>query len=228
MMLCISTLPVGFVIASKEPSKNCGPFAGQRRFYSIIGEILKRNLNQRVVDVIIYLMSPGIVIPVLLLMFLIIYFLVLLVNGLRAANTDLNKQLTLERTEEKRKIFELAKGRRGNGVAGIAHQPRPSGESRRSARDDGEPLLLNGAAKLRERLSPLCFLNGAAKRAAMRKSWHGAAGIGAEESLEGIPPNPPIHPLYRQPLQQYSVSEKLGGGGECICALGTVIFLCTG
>jgi hypothetical protein len=69
---------------------------------------------------------------VFLLLVLIIYFLVLLVNGLRAANSDLNKQLTLERTEEKRKIFELAKGKRQSN-AGISHKSRPSGESKKSS-----------------------------------------------------------------------------------------------
>jgi hypothetical protein len=111
MMLCMSTLPVGFVIASKKPS-NCGPFSGQPRLYSVISDLLHDNLNKSVVEVILYIMSPGIVIPILLLMLLIIYFLVLLVNGLKAANSDLSKQLTHERTEEKKKIFELAGGGR--------------------------------------------------------------------------------------------------------------------
>ena len=62
--VCMSTLPVGFVIAYKKPSKNCGPFAGQKSFYSIIGQVLEQNLPQSMVDVISYFMSPGIIFPV--------------------------------------------------------------------------------------------------------------------------------------------------------------------
>lgn len=56
-------------------------------------QLLDRNLTKGLVDAIRYMISPGIVIPVLLLLLLTIYFLFALVRGLREANTDLTKQL---------------------------------------------------------------------------------------------------------------------------------------
>uniref|UniRef100_A0A5S6R3R0 TMC domain-containing protein n=1 Tax=Trichuris muris TaxID=70415 RepID=A0A5S6R3R0_TRIMR len=106
MFICV--LPVGYVIASKEPSSTCGPFAGKDNFYTIISDQLKALLPAEVYTKMNVLSSPGIVIPVLILFILVIYFLISLVRGLKEANDDLNKQLFQERTEEKRKIFKMA------------------------------------------------------------------------------------------------------------------------
>uniref|UniRef100_A0A8R1DW35 TMC domain-containing protein n=1 Tax=Caenorhabditis japonica TaxID=281687 RepID=A0A8R1DW35_CAEJA len=110
LFLFLCTLPVGVVIASRKPSKSCGPFGNQPFFYSVITDVLHENLDARLVDGIKYLLSPGIIIPVLVLLLLAIYFLIALVSGLKEANQDLSIQLMFERTEEKKKIFELAGG----------------------------------------------------------------------------------------------------------------------
>ncbi|EFO24564.2 hypothetical protein LOAG_03921 [Loa loa] len=108
LWLLLCTLPVGYVIASKKPSSSCGPFAGYARFYNVLTQMLEDRLDRKVIGWLRYIASPGVVIPVLLLLMLIIYFLVSLVRGLRKTNNDLQQQLIHERTEEKKKIFELA------------------------------------------------------------------------------------------------------------------------
>nr|CAI5867066.1 unnamed protein product [Callosobruchus analis] len=72
---------------------------------------------QKVLD---YIASPGIVIPLLVLLILIIYYLVSLTNALRNANEELKIQLRKERTEERRKMFQIADRRRkgGSGESG--------------------------------------------------------------------------------------------------------------
>ncbi|VDO63207.1 unnamed protein product [Heligmosomoides polygyrus] len=131
LWLLLCTLPVGFVIASTRPSRRCGPFASfnifrwltnfwktrfacrqHDHFYTVITKEIEKRVDPFLLSYIRHVASPGVVIPILLFLMLIIYFLVSLVRGLREANTDLQQQLIHERTEEKKKIFELAGGKK--------------------------------------------------------------------------------------------------------------------
>lgn len=68
-------------------------YRNQPHFYSVVIDFLNEKLSANFVDIIKYIMSPGIIIPVLLLLLLIIYFLFALVAGLKEANNDLTTQL---------------------------------------------------------------------------------------------------------------------------------------
>lgn len=112
MMLFLCVLPVGYAIVRIPPSWNCGPFSNYQRIFHILTKTIKRNVPQIVEQVLDYIASPAIVIPILLLLVLIIYYLVSLTSALREANNDLKIQLRRERTEERRKMFQIADRRR--------------------------------------------------------------------------------------------------------------------
>ncbi|KAI6182005.1 TMC domain-containing protein [Aphelenchoides fujianensis] len=97
------------VMSSNVPAKEIFR-AGHDHFYQVLTTLLENKIDKNVLRWIKVIASPGVVIPILLLLVLIIYFLVSLVRGLREANSDLQQQLVHERTEEKKKIFELAGG----------------------------------------------------------------------------------------------------------------------
>ena len=55
-----------------------------------------------------YISSPAIVIPLLVLLVLVIFYQISLAGSLRESNNDLRNQLRRERTEERRKMFKMA------------------------------------------------------------------------------------------------------------------------
>ena len=55
-----------------------------------------------------YISSPAIVIPLLVLLVLVIFYQFSLAGSLRESNNDLRNQLRRERTEERRKMFKMA------------------------------------------------------------------------------------------------------------------------
>ncbi|KAK4877203.1 hypothetical protein RN001_009709 [Aquatica leii] len=117
-MLFLCVLPVGFAIVGVEPSWHCGPFSHYNRIYDILTKSVKRVVPQQLHKALDYIVSPGIVIPILVLLILIIYYLISLTGALREANADLKIQLRQERTEERRKMFQIADRRRRTGSGG--------------------------------------------------------------------------------------------------------------
>nr|XP_021194817.2 transmembrane channel-like protein isoform X1 [Helicoverpa armigera] len=122
-MLFLCVLPVGYTIVWVKPSWHCGPFSEYDKIYYIltinIYKILPNSLN----FALEYIASPAIVIPLLVLLILIIYYLTSLTNSLREANNDLKIQLRRERTEERRKMFQLADTRRRAGSSAMDNTP---------------------------------------------------------------------------------------------------------
>ncbi|KAL7298233.1 hypothetical protein TKK_0009222 [Trichogramma kaykai] len=112
-MLFLCVLPVGYAIVWVEPSWHCGPFSGYKRIYHLATTSLRNALPNYVLEyrILDYIASPGIVIPLIVLMTLIIYYMISLTNALRESNNDLKIQLRQERTEERRKMFKIAEKR---------------------------------------------------------------------------------------------------------------------
>lgn len=111
-MLFLCTLPVAYAVVWLEPSWHCGPFSHYERIYHILTQAILAALPKSMHKVLDYIASPGIVIPLLVLLILIIYYLLSLTGALREANNDLKTQLRRERTEERRKMFKLAGGKK--------------------------------------------------------------------------------------------------------------------
>ncbi|KRT82265.1 hypothetical protein AMK59_3218, partial [Oryctes borbonicus] len=117
-MLFLCVIPVGYAIVWVRPSKHCGPFTDYDKIFKIFTKTLKEIMPSSVHQILDYIASPGVVIPLLVLMILIIYYLVSLTDALREANNDLKIQLRRERTEERRKLFQIADRRRRVGSEG--------------------------------------------------------------------------------------------------------------
>lgn len=102
-MLFLCTLPVAYAIVWLEPSWHCGPFSDYARIFHVMTQSLLKATPDSLHWVLSYIASPGVVIPLLVLLILVIYYLVSLSSSLREAVTDLRTQLRRERDAERLK-----------------------------------------------------------------------------------------------------------------------------
>ncbi|XP_054626920.1 transmembrane channel-like protein 3 [Dunckerocampus dactyliophorus] len=117
-MLFLCMLPTIFAIVRYRPSQHCGPFSGQEKIYDIISETVASDFPQWFSKVMGYITSPVVVLPALLLLFMLIYYLQAIARSLKFTNNQLRMQLQTERTDDKKKVFNVAAG-----VAGILQTP---------------------------------------------------------------------------------------------------------
>ncbi|NXS99233.1 TMC3 protein, partial [Jacana jacana] len=110
-MLFLCMLPTIFAIARYKPSLSCGPFSGQEKIYDIVSETIRNDFPTWFNTVITYISSPVVVLPALLLLFMLIYYLQSIARSLKFTNNQLRMKIQTERTEDKKKVVQMAVAR---------------------------------------------------------------------------------------------------------------------
>ncbi|KAM8972285.1 transmembrane channel-like protein 3 [Pelodytes ibericus] len=110
-MLFLCMLPTVFSIVRYKPSINCGPFSGQEKIYDIISETIENDFPAWFNKVMSYVSSPVVVVPALLLLFMLIYYLQSIARSLKFTNNQLRAQIQTERVEDKKKVIKMAVAR---------------------------------------------------------------------------------------------------------------------
>ncbi|KAK2539451.1 Tmc3 [Columba livia] len=110
-MLFLCMLPTIFAIARYKPSSSCGPFSGQEKIYDIVSETIQHDFPAWFNTVITYISSPVVVLPALLLLFMLIYYLQSIARSLKFTNNQLRMKIQTERTEDKKKVVQMAVAR---------------------------------------------------------------------------------------------------------------------
>ncbi|XP_036837685.1 transmembrane channel-like protein 3 [Oncorhynchus mykiss] len=129
-MLFLCMLPTIFAIVRYRPSQHCGPFSGQEKIYDIISETIANDFPLWFSKVMSYVTSPVVALPALLLLFMLIYYLQAIARSLKFTNNQLRMQLQTERTEDKKKVLQLASAR--------LQAPEVPGGDRKPDQQDGD------------------------------------------------------------------------------------------
>uniref|UniRef100_G3UFZ5 Transmembrane channel-like protein n=1 Tax=Loxodonta africana TaxID=9785 RepID=G3UFZ5_LOXAF len=92
-MLFLCMLPTVFAIVRYKPSLNCGPFSGQEKIYDIVSETIRNDFPAWFGTVVGYISSPVVILPAVLLLFMLIYYLQSIARSLKLSNHQLRMQI---------------------------------------------------------------------------------------------------------------------------------------
>uniref|UniRef100_A0A182ULH7 TMC domain-containing protein n=1 Tax=Anopheles melas TaxID=34690 RepID=A0A182ULH7_9DIPT len=200
-MLFLCVLPVSYAIVFLEPSWHCGPFSNSNRIYHLLTNATEQIIPEMITK---YIVSPAAVIPLLVLLILIIYYLISLTGSLREANQDLKLQLRKERTEERRKMFKIASSTQqqtpGTGMAGINglssswHKVLDSTQLRLQSTTDNATDSENSSSKRKELLQRM-MKKALQKENSLTTELESTAAAGGLQSLTAespLPISPPV------------------------------------
>ncbi|KAI5237285.1 Transmembrane Channel-Like Protein 3 [Manis pentadactyla] len=92
-MLFLCMLPTIFAIVRYKPSLSCGPFSGQEKIYDIVSETIAEDFPAWLGSVASHISSPVTVLPALLLLIMLIYYLQSIARSLKLSNHQLKLQI---------------------------------------------------------------------------------------------------------------------------------------
>ncbi|XP_007115255.2 transmembrane channel-like protein 3 [Physeter macrocephalus] len=110
-MLFLCMLPTVFAIVRYKPSLNCGPFSGQEKIYDIVSETIEKDFPAWFGSVVGYVSSPVVILPAVLLLFMLIYYLQSIARSLKLSNHQLRTQIQNARSEDKKKVAQMVEAR---------------------------------------------------------------------------------------------------------------------
>ncbi|XP_057580360.1 transmembrane channel-like protein 3 [Hippopotamus amphibius kiboko] len=110
-MLFLCMLPTIFAIVRYKPSLNCGPFSGQEKIYDIVSETIEKDFPAWFGSVVGYVSSPVVILPAVLLLFMLIYYLQSIARSLKLSNHQLRMQIQNARSEDKKKVAQMVEAR---------------------------------------------------------------------------------------------------------------------
>ncbi|KAI6056861.1 transmembrane channel-like protein 3 [Marmota monax] len=110
-MLFLCMLPTIFAIVRYKPSLNCGPFSGQEKIYDIVSETIENDFPVWFGSVVGYISSPIVILPAVLLLFMLIYYLQSIARSLKLSNHQLRMQIQKARSEDKKKVAQMVEAR---------------------------------------------------------------------------------------------------------------------
>ncbi|XP_054444411.1 transmembrane channel-like protein 3 [Pteronotus mesoamericanus] len=110
-MLFLCMLPTVFAIVRYKPSLHCGPFSGQEKIYDIVSETIEKDFPAWFSAAVGYVSSPVVILPAVLLLFMLIYYLQSIARSLKLSNHQLKMQIQNARSEDKRKVTQMMEAR---------------------------------------------------------------------------------------------------------------------
>lgn len=110
-MLFLCMLPTVFAIVHYKPSLNCGPFSGQEKIYDIVSETIENDFPTWFHVVVGHISSPVVILPAVLLLFMLIYYLQSIARSLKLSSQQLRMQIQNARSEDKKKVAQMVEAR---------------------------------------------------------------------------------------------------------------------